>query len=121
VSYYLYLLNEGMTRFTTHNPFLLIWLAYLFCTSSTVYRRTPLDDAIEGKYWRSAKLLSCFGATHTVELTPDAAQAIEETAMDDIRELVRAEKVTAIVIKIKKHPVTLISTSSYHTTLYYLV
>lgn len=59
-----------------------------------IHRRTPLDDAIEGKFWTCAKLLACYGAKHTVPWTEDVHKAIEETDLDVIREHVRQEKVS---------------------------
>ena len=57
-------------------------------------RRTPLDDAIIGKYWMCAKLLSCFGAEHTVPISPDDQEAMDKTSMNAIREVVRNERVS---------------------------
>ena len=58
-----------------------------------VIRRTPLDDAIVGKYWKCAKLLFCFGAKHTVELDEEAQKQLDGVSMDEIRALVRSERV----------------------------
>ena len=61
--------------------------------SLVLSRRTPLDDAIDGKFWMSSKLLLCFGAQHSVEITPEAAEAIAGVSIDDIRQVVKAERV----------------------------
>ena len=59
-----------------------------------IHRKTPLDDAINGKFWTCAKLLACYGAKHTVPWTEEVRKIIEETDLDGIRELVRHEKVS---------------------------
>jgi len=61
------------------------------------HRRTPLDDALVGKYWNCAKLLYCFGARHTVELSDETKKALDETSMDDIRAFVRGERVCILI------------------------
>jgi len=55
--------------------------------------RTPLDEAIAGQYWMCAKLLLNAGAEHTTPLTPDIQEAIDKAPMQDIRLLVKKEKV----------------------------
>ena len=62
-------------------------------------RRTPLDDAIEGRHWMCAKLLHSFGANHTEEITPAVREAMEAVSIDEITLLVKNEKVGLVAVQ----------------------
>ena len=59
-----------------------------------MHRSTPLDDAIQGKFWMCAKLLYCFGAKYTVQMTQEIRKAMEDVSMDEITQLVKDDKVS---------------------------
>lgn len=85
-------------------------------TTKPFPRRTPLDDALTGKYWCCAKLLFGFGAEHTIDITPEARAEVDAIPVDDIRECVMAEKVQ----QGRRRGVVVVLPSNCNTARFYL-
>ena len=53
-----------------------------------------MDEAIDNRHWRCAKLLMCYGAEGSYELAGEARAAIENESIQEIRQSVSVMKVS---------------------------